>query len=186
MVSLGQLLIPILLAAIFVFILSAIIHMVLPIHKADYRGLPNEDEVRAAIRKGNPAPGQYMTPYCSDMKAMGTPEMVKKFTEGPVGLFYLRRPGPPTMTGSLIGWFIYCLVISIFVAYLSCHALASGTPYLQVFRIAGTAAWLGYAGATAAGSIWLGKPWSITGKEIFDGLLYGLVTAGTFGWLWPK
>jgi hypothetical protein len=28
--------------------------------------------------------------------------------------------------------------------------------------------------------------WSATLKNMFDGLLYALVTAGTFGWLWPR
>jgi hypothetical protein len=32
----------------------------------------------------------------------------------------------------------------------------------------------------------MGKPWSVAWKEVFDGLLYGCVTAGTFGWLWPR
>jgi hypothetical protein len=29
-------------------------------------------------------------------------------------------------------------------------------------------------------------PWSIVLKESFDGLIYSLLTAGTFGWLWPR
>jgi len=184
-VTLGQLIVPIVLSAVLVFVVSALIHMVLQMHKGDYHQLPNEDEVRAVIRKGNPAPGQYITPFCSDMKQSGSPEMIKKFTEGPVGFFYIRRPGPPTMGGSLGGWFAWCLVISVLVGYLLSHTLPPGTPYLQVFRVAGTAAWLGYAGSIGANAIWLGKPWTVAGKEIFDGLLYALVTAGAFGWRWP-
>jgi len=26
----------------------------------------------------------------------------------------------------------------------------------------------------------------MTIKEVVDGLIYGLLTAGTFGWLWPR
>jgi hypothetical protein len=26
----------------------------------------------------------------------------------------------------------------------------------------------------------------VTIKHVIDGLIYGLLTAGTFGWLWPK
>ncbi len=178
-VTLTQLIYPILLSGFLVFVASAIIHMVLPIHKADYRQLPNEDEVRAAMRKGNPAPGQYVTPYCADMKQMGTPEMQQKYKEGPVGVFYLMRP-------ALVKWFVYCLVVSFFVAYLAAHSLPRGAEYLAVFRIAGTGAFLGYAGSTASASIWLGKPWSVTVKEIVDGFIYCLVTAGSFGWLWPR
>lgn len=185
-VTLSQLVYPILLAAFLVFVASAIIHMVLPLHKADYKQLPNEDEVRAAIRKGNPAPGQYVMPYCADMKQMSSPEMQQKYNEGPVGVFYLMRSGSPNMGPALVKWFIYCVVISFFVAYLAAHTLPRGAEYLAVFRVAGTSAFLGYAGGAAAASIWLGKPWSIAVKEIIDGFIYCLVTAGSFGWLWPR
>jgi hypothetical protein len=45
-------------------------------------------------------------------------------------------------------------------------------------------AFLGYVGAEPVASIWKAQPWSITIKNIFDGLL-SLFTAGVFGWLWP-
>jgi hypothetical protein len=90
------------------------------------------------------------------------------------------------MGPSLAQWFVFSLVISALIAYAAAHALEPGTPYLEVFRVVGTIAWLGYAGAAAPASIWMGRPWSITLKEVFDGLLYGLVTAGMFGWLWPR
>jgi len=35
-------------------------------------------------------------------------------------------------------------------------------------------------------AIWRGQTWSMTIKEVIDGLVYGLLTAGTFGWLWPR
>ena len=35
-------------------------------------------------------------------------------------------------------------------------------------------------------SIWWGKPWRNTCLEALDGVLYGLLTAGSFGWLWPR
>jgi len=34
--------------------------------------------------------------------------------------------------------------------------------------------------------IWKGQTWSVTFKEVVDGLVYALLTAGTFGWLWPR
>jgi len=186
MVALGALWLPILLSAVFVFVVSAIIHMVLKYHNSDLHPLPNEDAVRAAIRSGNPAPGQYVTPYCREMKDMQTPEMQRKYAEGPVGLFYLRRPGPPNM-GPLLGqWFLFTLVVSLFVAYIASHVLPSGTSYLSVFRVVGATGFLAYAAGSVPAAIWMGKPWGVAWKEMFDGLLYGLVTAGTFGWLWPR
>jgi hypothetical protein len=33
-------------------------------------------------------------------------------------------------------------------------------------------------------SIWYSRPWSTTAKHTLDGLIYGCLTGGTFGWLW--
>jgi hypothetical protein len=89
--------------------------------------------------------------------------------------------------GKYLGlWFVYCVVIGIFVAYLTGRTLGAGTDYLQVFRVAGTAAFLGYALAQVQDLIWKGQTWGVTFKHVFDGLIYGLLTAGTFGWLWPR
>ena len=85
----------------------------------------------------------------------------------------------------LIQWFVYCLVVSFFVAYLTGHTVPSSTHYLAVFRVAGTAAFLAYGLGGLSSAIWKGQPQSMTIKEVIDGLIYGLLTAGTFGWLWP-
>jgi hypothetical protein len=185
MVTLGSLWLPIVLSAVLVFVVSSLIHMVLKYHKSDYRPLPNEDAVRAAIRAGNPAPAQYIIPYCPDPKEMKSPEMQKKWTEGPIAVMNLKRPGLPTMGPMLGQWFLYSLVISFFLAYIAAHSLQPGAPYLEVFRTVGAAGFLAYAAGQVPQSIWMAKPWSITWKEVLDGLIYGLVTAGTFGWLWP-
>jgi hypothetical protein len=186
MVSLGALWLPILLSAVLVFIASSIIHMVFKYHHRGYTPLPNEDAVRAAIRSGNPAPAQYIIPYCPSPKLMATPEMQKKFTEGPVGVLNLMRPGVPAMGKYLVQWFVFLLVVSLFIAYVAAHCLAPGARDLEVFRIVGAVGFLAYAAGMLPPSIWMGKPWSVTWKEVFDGLVYGLVTAGTFGWLWPR
>jgi hypothetical protein len=186
MVTLGALWLPILLSAVFVFIASSIIHMVLKYHNRDYTKLPNEDAVRAALRAGNPAPAQYIIPHCADMKDMQSPEMQQKFIDGPVGVLNLKRPGLPSMGPSLGQWFVFCLVVSFFVAYVACHALPTGAEHLKVFQIVGAVGFLAYAAGTIPAAIWMGKPWSVATKEAFDGLIYGLLTAGTFGWLWPR
>jgi hypothetical protein len=159
--------------------------MVLPYHKGDYRKLPGEEKILAAMRPEKVPPGDYVFPWASSMKEMGSPEMVEKYNQGPVGLVTVRPRGPVKMGKSLGIWFVYCLVISVFVAYLTGRTLDPGTDYLQVFRFAGTSAFLGYAGAEIQNSIWKGQSWGITVKNTFDGLVYGLVTGGTFGWLWP-
>ena len=186
MVGLGDLWLPVLVSSVLVFIVSAIIHMVLKYHNKDYTKLPNEDAVRQAIRAGNPAPAQYIIPYCSDMKDMEKPEMKQKYLEGPVAVVNLMRPGAPNMGKSLTQWFIFLLVVSFFIAYVASHALPRGAEYLNVFRIVGAVGFLAYAASQVQGSIWMGKPWRVTWKDVLDGLIFGLVTAGVFGWLWPR
>jgi hypothetical protein len=183
---LGALWLPIVLSAVLVFVVSAVVHMVLKYHNSDYRPLPNEEAVRAALRSGNPQPGLYPVPYAAEMKAMETPEMKQKYVEGPIGLLTLRRPGPFTMGPALTQWFLFTLLVSLFVAYVATHAIPPGAEYLHVFRIVGAVAFLTYGLGQLPAAIWMGKPWSVAAKEVFDGLLYALVTAGTFGWLWPR
>lgn len=186
MVALGALWLPILLSAVFVFIASSIIHMALRYHASDYTALPNEEAVRAALKGASAPPRQYIIPYCSSMKEMESPEMKQKYAEGPVGVLNLKAPGAVSMGPSLAQWFVFSLVVSFFLAYVACHALPAGARYLDVFQIVGATGFLAYAAGQIPAAIWMGKPWPIAGKEVFDGLVYGLVSAGTFGWLWPR
>src|SRR5437773_10902269 len=78
----GSLWIPVIVSAVVVFVASSILHMAIKYHKADYKALPNEDAVREAIARGNPAPGVYVTPHCPDMKQMKEPAIVAKFEKG--------------------------------------------------------------------------------------------------------
>jgi hypothetical protein len=186
MVSLGSLWLPILVSAVLVFVASSIIHMVLKYHNKDYTPLPNEDAVRAAIRAGNPPPAQYIIPYCADMKDMEKPEMKQKYTDGPVAVMNILKPGRPNMGKYLTQWFLFILVASVFTAYVAAHSLVPGAEYLKVFRIVGTVGFLAYGMGQFPAAIWMGKPWKVAWKEAFDALVYGLLTAGTFGWLWPR
>ncbi len=112
--------------------------------------------------------------------------MQEKYKQGPVGFLTIYPSAPPAMPKFLGMWFAYCLMIGVFVAYLTGHTVAPGAPYLAVFRVAGTAAFLAYSLGPLVNGIWKGQPWSMVLKESFDGLIYSLLTAGTFGWLWPK
>lgn len=185
MVAISALWLPILLSAVIVFVASSLLHMVLTYHRSDYQKLPNEDAVGAAIRAGNAAPGQYLIPHMS-MNDMRSPEGIEKFKKGPVGMLFLRQSGAPAMGKNLVQWFVYSIVIGVFVAYVTGRTLGAGTAYLSVFRVAGTVAFLAYAAGAPIDSIWRGQTWSATVKAMIDGLVYALLTAGTFGWLWPK
>jgi hypothetical protein len=185
-VSLLQLWIPILLSAVCVFAASSLIHMVVKWHASEYRALSNEDEVRAAIRKGTPGPGQYVLPHCADMKDMGKPEMQQKYKDGPVGFLVISPNGAPAMGAALGKWFVYTALVAFMAAYLASRTLAPGTHYLQVFRVVGAVSFLAYGFGSIPMAIWMGKPWSSAAKDLADALIYGLLSAGVFGWLWPR
>ena len=184
MTQIAELWIPIVLSAVLVFVASSIIHMLLKWHNSEYRRVPNEDAVRDAIRAGSAAPGQYAIPYCQDMKQMQSPEMLRKFTEGPVAFLVLRTPGPPKMGGFLVKWFVYGVVVAAIVACLAGGVLPAGAGR-QAGILTGAMAFLAYAGGSVPNAIWMGKPWSSALKELLDALIYGLVTGATFAWLWP-
>ena len=186
MVPVTHLWLAILLSSVFVFLASFVVHMVFKWHNRDYRGLPNEDEVRAAIARGNPEPGQYVLPYCLDMNEHKTPEMQLKFKAGPLVQLYLKAGAAPDLGGALAKWFAFNLVLSCCIGYLLSRVLTTDTPCLQVFRVAATISFLVHAGGAFPAAIWMGKPWRIALKEAADGLFYGLVTGAAFGCLWPR
>jgi hypothetical protein len=186
MVSLTALWLPIVLAAVAVFIASSVIHMVFKYHSSEYRPLPEEGAILNAIRSAKAGPGFYSFPYAGTMKEMGSPEMTEKYTQGPVGTVNINPSGPPAMGKNLLLWFIYSIVVGVFAGYLASRTLAAGTHYLQVFRVVGCASFMAYSFAHFSDAVWKMKPWTMTLKHVFDGLVYALLTAGVFGWLWPQ
>jgi len=185
MIHLTALWLPSVVSAVVVFVASAVMHMVLPFHRKDYQQLPDEDKIREVMRAAKVQVGNYMFPHAKDMKEAQSPEMVAKFEEGPVALVNILPSGPPTMGKALGIWFVFCLVVSVFVAYLTSRTLGPGTHYLSVFRIAGAVGFMGYGMSDCTNSIWRGQSWGTTVRNLVDALIYGLLTAGVFGWLWP-
>jgi hypothetical protein len=185
MVLLQQLWLPILLSGVFVFIASSILHMLLAFwHSPDAKGFSNEDEVGAAIRKGNPAAGMYMIPHCTP-EAMKNPATQEKFRTGPVAVIFLRKAGPMNMGAFMAQWFAFCLLVSFFCALLAVHAVAPGAPFELVFHYAGLAAMMAYSFGVIPDAIWWGHPWRSAIKHIIDGIIYAVITGLTFAWLWP-
>ena len=186
MVSLTSLWLPILVSSVIVFVVSSIIHMGPFWHRSDYPKLANEDRVMDALRPLAIPPGDYMMPRASGSQETRSPEFKEKFRKGPVMIFTVIPGGPMTMTKNLVQWFVFCLVVGIFAAYVAGRALPAGAHYLRVFQLAGATAFIAYAVALWPMSIWYRRAWSTTIKETIDGLIYAGLTAGTFGWLWPR
>lgn len=186
MTPLTALWLPILVSAIFVFFASSIIHMLLKWHDADFRPLPDEAAFGNAIRPLGLAPGDYMIPRAKSTAEIKSPEFMEKMRNGPVMLMTVMRNGEVSMGRSLGLWFVYLLVVSYFAAYITSRALAPGANYLEVFRFAGATAFIAYAVGLWQMWIWYHRSLGATIRSTIDGLIYALLTAGAFGWLWPS
>jgi hypothetical protein len=185
MVSLTALWLPIVVSAVVVFVASSLVWMVLPHHRSDWKGLRDQKGMIAELERQGWDGGQFVFPYAGNPPKRDA-DWQRQCKEGPAGMLVLYPRGGVNMGKSLALWFILCLVLALFVAYLTGLTVPVGAPYLRVFRIAGTAAVLAWAGALPGGAIWFGRSWSSTLKEVVDGIVYGLLVAGVFGWLWPR
>ncbi len=181
MVSLSALWLPIIVAALTVFSAGFILYMVLPHHRTDFRPIPQEEDFQHFVGEMDLGCGQYAFPH---KHAGGQSADEAKLTAGPAGIFLLGKSSTG-MARKFILHFAHILVISFMAAYMGSASLPAGVEYLKVFQVVGTAAFLGYAGAVAMYSIWYYFSWSFTLKYVADGLVYAMLTAGVFGWLWP-
>jgi len=188
MVPLTSLVVPLVVSAILVFIASSVIHMLLPYHRSDVKriSVEKETEFLDVLRRLNLPRGDYAAPHAGSMAGMKDPAFVAKMTRGPLVFMTLSPGAVPSMGKNLSQWFVYIIVVNFFAAYVTGRALAVGSAYPAVFRFIGATAFMGYAMALPQHSIWYRRSWVTTAKSIFDGLVYASLTAGVFGWLWPR
>lgn len=177
---LSQFWLPIVVSAVFVWITSFFTHMVFPHHRKDMEGLPNEEQAMEALKSVKP--GNYMFPYCTQ-KEMNSPEMKAKMEKGPMGLVTIFDGGI-NMGQKLIQTFLVYILIGVFVAYVGSNTLLGADTYLAKFRVCGAVAFCAHGLGWMSFAIWF-KNIKVL-PNLFDAILYALVTAGTFGWLWPK
>jgi len=175
----------ILVAAVLTWIASALIWTVLPWHKNDFSKLPDEDSALASLRPQGLSPGQYHFPHMTSPGDVKNPAVQEKLNAGPAGFMTVLPRGVPNMGKSMALSLMFNVFVSAAVAYLASRTVAANADYLEVFRVTGTVAWLTYGMAVIPDAIWFGRPWSVVAKYIVDAFIYGLLTAGAFGWLWP-
>lgn len=183
MVPLISLWAPILIASVIVFVAAFIVWMVLPHHRSDFRPFTADAELDTLLTGQKVTPGFYRFPNVNFHKA--TDQEKERASRMTSGIITIQRPGM-TMAGPLVNYFIWLLVVNVFIAYAAGVSLDAGTHYLTVFRVVGTIAILAYTAGNIPNSIWFGKPWSVTVKDLIDGAVFGLLTAGVYGWLWPR
>lgn len=177
--SIADFWLPILVAAAFTFVAGALIWMAMPWHKSDFSKTGDEDAVRAALK--DDAPGTYTVPNVATNADFQTEETQQKLKDGPVAFITIVPSGIPTMGPKLIKNFLYNLLVASLCAYML--TLTAAESYLEVYRVTCTTAWMAYGVAYIQDSIWFGRPWALTAKNLFDALIYGLLIGGVFGWL---
>jgi hypothetical protein len=183
-VSLMSLWLPILLSAVVVFVASSVIHMLLRWHSNDFAPVRDEDALMAELRRFGLGPGDYVVPHAASMEQMKDPAYLEKVKLGPVAFITVGR-NDLALGRNLALWFLYSLGVGVIAGYIAGRALPPGAEYLEVFRFTGAAALAGYVFALAQNSIWYSRSWSSTLRSMADGVVYALLTAGVFGWLWP-
>lgn len=186
MVSLSALAVPILASAVAVFFLSFLMWMVLPHHKQDFKGLPDEGHIVEAMRAKHLAAGQYVFPYCADPKQMKDPGFVKRYERGPAGVIIVRPTGPMDMSRNLCLSFAFNLTVSLVAGYVATIGLTPQSSAGAVFQLVSTVTCMSYSAAITWSAIWWSRSWASVGKEMLDGLVYGLVTGAIFLQLWPS
>jgi hypothetical protein len=183
--SFGTLWLPVVVSAVAVWLVSAILHMALKFHRSDYKPLADEASVAEALRSARPAPGIYPIPYCLDAAQMKDPAVQKRYVDGPVGMITILPNGVPAMPKYLGLWLLFCFLVSFVIAYVARHTLPATASGLEVLRITGTLAFLGYGFGYFQDSIWRGVPWSNAVRGLIDAAIYALVTGLVFRLLWP-
>lgn len=185
MTAFDALWLPVLLSTVIVFVASAVIHMAPLWHSKDYPAVPGEDRAMEALRPLAIPPGDYMLPRASDQKEMQSTAFIEKMKAGPVAVLAVMPNGPGSMGRNLTLWFVYVLAVGLLIAYVASRVIAPGADYMPVFRLTSVTAFIAYAAALWQMAIWYGRSWGVTVRDTLDALIYGLLTGGAFGWLWP-
>lgn len=185
MIPLADLWLPILLAAVAVWIVSALAWTLFPHHHRDFDKLPDEAAFCAQLKALNIGPGNYGFPNAADCKGGNKEEMQRRWKEGPIGWLTIM-PTPLNMGRNMILSFLVYLAVSLFIAYAGAITLPRGTGFATVFRVLGAAGVAAYAFASLPHGIWFGsKPRALL-MCMLDGIAYGLATGAVFAALWPS
>jgi hypothetical protein len=128
-----------------------------------------------------------MFPGCGSSAEMKSDEYKQRYAAGPWGSIRVLGQRPNFGRNLMLVFLVY-VIVGIFVAYITDRAMAGhvNPSYLEVFRFAGTVAVASYVLGALPGAIFMAKPLRFTITDTIDGVVYGLLTAGVFGWLWPE
>ncbi len=183
-VALTELWLPILLSAVGVFVASSLLWMVIPIHKKDYKQLPDEDGFMNAVRAQGAGPGLYFFPYCKQGPEMKEPAFLEKMKAGPWGTLIVFGAAP-NMGKTLPLWFVNNIILAVIAAHVATLAAGAGASFMTVFAPVAAATLLAYGGSTLTNILWKGEPVSNSLRCLFDAAVYAAVVGSIFGAMWP-
>jgi hypothetical protein len=180
------LLLPIVAAAVAVFIVSIVVHMAMPWHKSDYANMPDEAAAIAAIASLNLAPNDYAVPNPRLPSGVRNPDFIAQFERGPTFHMTMIPSGGMHMGKYMGAWFGFMLLIAAIAGCVTSAIVPPGGNLHAVFHFSAivTACSYGFGGWTQ--SIWYHQKWSTAFKGTFDAILYGLATGAVFMLMWPK
>jgi hypothetical protein len=179
--SVWSLWLPIVVSGVALFFASWAAWMLLPHHKSEWQGLPNEDAVLDSLRSTNVPAGQFMFPYSCNPEDWKSEEFNQRREKGPTGTLTVWKK-PPNMGVNMLCTLLFFVIANFTIGYLAGIALDPGESFMKVFRFVGTAGILTYGTANILNGIWFGR--KMVG-DIIDGIAYGLITGLIFAALWP-
>jgi hypothetical protein len=181
--SLASLWLPIVVSGVALFFASWAAWMLLPHHKGEWVGLPNEDAVMGQLKGDSLPPGQYCFPYAAKPEDWKSEAYKAKMKAGPHGTLTLWKAAP-NMGLNMVCTLAFFLIANAVIAYLAGTVLhpVPETERWFVFRFVGTAGILTYGTANILNGIWFGRKMV---ADIADGVVYGIITGTIFALLWP-
>lgn len=179
-----DLLLPIGVASISLFVYSFLSWTVLPIHSSDWSDLDNDDALRGSVRGLKLPPGVYLFPRAKDHAAAKTPEFQAKYAEGPFGILTIM--GPVNMARHLGLTFLVFACATVLIAYLGSVTLPRGASFGKVMQTMATAGILTYCFSFLPSGIWFGGRGRAMLACFIDGLVFGTLTGLSFAVLWPR
>ena len=181
----GSLWLQVLLAAVATFVASALFWTLAPWHRTEFKQLPNEDAVRKALHDQGVTEGQFRIPYSENREDWKSPEFLRRFENGPVGVFQFETPGPMSMGPRLLKTFALYFFVAFFTAYCLRQAFPTGAAYMKVFQLAGGISLASHAFGHFQDHIWFSKSCRRVTLQFIDSVVYALLTAGIFASMWP-
>ena len=188
MVSIPELWLPILVATVLVFVASNLVWMVLPHHKSDARRLPDEAAALGRAGQAGPEAGPLPLPV-GQLDGRDEGPGLRREAEQGTGGAADGDPERPVQHGSVARPVDRLPGRGRHLRRLR-HGPRARRPAPTTSRSsASRAPWPSWPtrGAQLPARHLVGQAAGRRAvKEILDGLLYGLLTAGAFGWLWPR